>query len=79
MPFFYQTGEQIRKGDRVRLNDDPAEIEHFADPAEGPSDWYVTEFGGGVMVLEPKTFGRIFLTPADSDYACLELVSRGPE
>jgi hypothetical protein len=25
-------------------------------------DWYVEEYGGAVMVIEPKCFGRPFLT-----------------
>jgi hypothetical protein len=30
-------------------------------------DWYVEELGGGVMVIEPKRFGRAFLTESHSD------------
>jgi hypothetical protein len=64
MPFVYQTGEEIRKGDHVLFHGEPGEIEFVADPlAKDPAtDWYVQEYGGGVMVLEPKNFGRAFLT-----------------
>jgi len=64
MPFIYQTGEEIRKGDRVLLHGEPGEIEFVADATIGDSarDWYVEEQGGGVMVIEPKCFGRAFLT-----------------
>jgi hypothetical protein len=34
MPFFYSSGEEIRKGDRVLLHGEPGEIELVADPAE---------------------------------------------
>ncbi|MGC2465968.1 MAG: hypothetical protein WA517_12295 [Candidatus Acidiferrum sp.] len=47
----------------MTFNGEPGEIEfvvdrHTGDPA---LDWYKKEFGGGVMVLEPKHFGRVFL------------------
>ena len=32
-------------------------IGFVADPADDPGNWYVTEYGGGVMVIEPKIFG----------------------
>ena len=43
--------------------------------------WYVTEFGGGVMILEPKHFGRVFLDAAElveheSNWEDLEFISR---
>jgi len=75
MPFFYQSGEEIRKGDRVLYDGEPGEIELVADPANDPDDWYVTEYGGGVMVIEPKHFGRVFVTDAHDDED-LEFVSR---
>lgn len=59
MSLFYQTGEEIQKGDRVVFHGEPGEIEFVADPASPNSevDWYIEEYGGGVMVLEPKHFG----------------------
>ncbi|MGA3027595.1 MAG: hypothetical protein ABSF98_22775 [Bryobacteraceae bacterium] len=75
MPFFYQSGEEIRKGDRVLYDGEPGEIEFVADPANDPDDWYVTEYGGGVMVIEPKHFGLLFLTTTQ-DEEDLEFVSR---
>jgi hypothetical protein len=75
MAFFYQSGEEIRKGDRVLLHGEPGEIEFVADAATDPEDWYVTEHGGGVMILEPKMFGRLFVSDTQ-DYEDLELVGR---
>ena len=54
--------EEIKKGDRVLLHGEPGEIEFVADRANDPEDWYVTEYGGGVMILEPKVFGHLFET-----------------
>ena len=77
MPFFYQSGEQIKRGDRVRLHGEPGEIEFVADPADDPSDWFVKEYGGGVMIAEPKVFGSLFINAPVSQYEDLEFVSRG--
>jgi hypothetical protein len=77
MPFFYQSGEQIQRGDRVRLHGEPGEIEVVADPLNDPDDWYVKECGGGVMIVEPKVFGRLFVQAPVSQYNDLEFVSRG--
>ena len=33
MPFFYSSGEEVRKGDRVLVHREAGEIEFIADPA----------------------------------------------
>ena len=68
VPHFYQSGEQIKPGDRVRLHGEPGEVELVAD-----SD----EHEGGVMVVEPKVFGRLFISAPVSQYEDLEFVARG--
>ena len=75
--FRYQTGEEIKKGDRVLFHGEPGEIEFVAAVAGESSalDWYVQECGGGVMVLEPKFFGRAFLSHTEN-YEDLVFVSR---
>ena len=70
MPYFYQSGEQIKPGDRVRLHGEPGEVELVTNP---------DEHGGGVMIVEPKVFGRLFIAAPVSDYEDLEFVSRGSE
>ncbi len=75
VPFFYQSGEQINLRDRVSLHGEPAEIESIHDPAEGPSDWYVKTYGGGVMIAEPKVFGKLFIDAPVANYEDLEFVS----
>jgi hypothetical protein len=75
VPFFYCSGEQIEQGDRVLLHGEPGEIDFVADPARDPLDWYVTKCGGGVMIVEPKVFGSLFV-PDPQEYEDLEFVSR---
>jgi hypothetical protein len=44
VPFFYQSGKEIQRGDRVRLHGEPGEIELVADTVDDPNDWYVKEY-----------------------------------
>ena len=47
----YRTGEEIKEGDRVRYNRNSATIELVATtPGDEETDWYVQEYGGGVMI-----------------------------
>jgi hypothetical protein len=68
MPFRYQSGEEIQKGDQILFHDQSGYIEFVADPLikDSETDWYVKEYGGGVMVFGPKTFGRTFLTRTEN-------------
>jgi hypothetical protein len=63
LQFTYESGEEIKKGDHVLFHGEPGEIEFVADALIGDPamDWYVEKQGGGVMVIEPKYFGRAFL------------------
>jgi hypothetical protein len=39
--------------------------------------WYVSEYGGGVMILDPVAFGRCFIRSDEiGDYEDLEFVAR---
>jgi hypothetical protein len=77
VPLTYVTGEEIKKGDQVLLHGEPGEIELVADPMvpDPETDWYVREYGRGVMILEPKYFGRTFL-PEPQTVEDLEFVAR---
>jgi len=68
MPFKYMTGEEIRKGDYVKFHGEPGRIEFVAESSidDPETTWYVKEFGGGVMILEPKVFGRALLVETDT-------------
>ena len=73
----YQSGEEIRKSDRVLFHGEPGEIEFVADKLVGDSeiDWHMENGGPGVMVLEPKVFGRAFIHDTE-DAEDLQFVSR---
>ena len=77
MPFRYQSGAEVKKGDRVLYHGEPGEIEFVADPLidDPETEWYVKEFGGGVMVIAPKVFGRVFISRIEQDED-LDFVSR---
>ena len=57
------------KGDRVLYHDEPGVIEFVADPlvTDIETAWYVQEFGGGVMIAEPKVFGHVFVSDVVND------------
>jgi len=78
MPLNYMNGEEIRRGDRILLHGEPGEIELVADPSipDPATDWYVQEYGRGVMVLEPRISGRAFLPRPEEDED-LKFVARG--
>jgi hypothetical protein len=74
----YHSGEEIRQGDRVLYHREPAQIEFVAiDPDNSELEWFVQEYGGGMMVLEGVS-GRTFI-PRDQigDSDDLEFVARG--
>ena len=58
----------IKKSDAVFFHGEPGEIEFVADPLvkDPEKDWYVEEYGGGVMILEPKKFGKAFLSQPEN-------------
>jgi hypothetical protein len=77
----YQTGEEIKKGDRVLFHGEPGQIELVvAELGDVETDWFMKEHGGGVMILD-KVAGRTFI-PADQIVDLderLEFVSRTDE
>lgn len=76
----YRSGEEIRKGDHVLFFGNPAEIELVAcDPNDPEDAWYVSEYGGGVMILDPMVSGRTFIPTKQLDDEELEFVSRAVE
>jgi hypothetical protein len=60
MPIMYQSGEEVRKGDRVTYCGAQGVVEFVADPQLTPEDWFVQTYGGGVMLLDSQ-FGSVFL------------------
>ena len=75
--FNYQSGEEIRAGDKITFHREPGEVEFTVSGKSGDAamDWYVDKFpGGGVMVVA-RNFGNVFLSQDDIDEDLL-LVSR---
>ena len=72
-PLCYRTGEEIRAGDRVLMDEHHSGIVEFIandqnDPEYG---WYVREHGIGVMV-NTSEFGSVYTGATDD----LDLVAR---
>ena len=74
----YHSGEEIRKGDRVLYHGEPGEVEFVVEKLVGDPavDWHMKEQGPGIMVLEPKFFGRVYTCQTEDDED-LQFVSRG--
>lgn len=54
MTLHYRSGEEIKKGDHVLFHGNAAEVELVAcDPNDPEAAWYIEEYGGGVMILDP--------------------------
>ena len=64
----YHTGEEVQAGDVVTHNGHPGQIEFVANPSS-PSpetEWFIEEFGGGVMVKDSK-IGSVFISIESMD------------
>jgi hypothetical protein len=64
-PLLYSNGEEIRKGDCVRLQGEAGEIDLVLDGETNPEAWPAQEYGRGIMISERKVFGHLFLAEAD--------------
>jgi hypothetical protein len=77
IPLVYRSRDEIRRGDRVLLHGELGEVELVLDGDTNPEDWPAREYGRGIMIVEPKVFGRLFLTEKDiAGYEDLLFVSR---
>jgi hypothetical protein len=58
-----QSGEKIQRGDRVTYGGNAGVIELVVDALTGDTekDWLFETNGAGIMVAEPKMFGRVYL------------------
>jgi hypothetical protein len=76
--FRYQTGEEIKKDDRILFHGQTGRIELVVAEIVGEpeNDWHMSEHGGGIMILE-DVLGRTFI-PAEqiTDLEDLEFVAR---
>ncbi len=64
MKLKYALGNEICEGDLVEYFCKVGQIEFVVDPDQpnAETDWFIKEFGHGVMVNEPKVFGSVFIT-----------------
>jgi hypothetical protein len=77
VPLVYQSGEEIRQGDRVLLHDELGEVEFVLDGENNPDDWPAHRYGRGIMIVDPKIFGWLFVPEEDiGSYEDLIFVSR---
>jgi hypothetical protein len=77
MALTYKSGEEIHQGDRVTYDANAGVIELVVEGLVGhpQRDWLSENLGAGVMVVEPKVFGRVYLhAPHDED--ALRFVAR---
>src|SRR4029077_13500044 len=65
----YLTGETILSGDIVEYHGDRGEVEFVVGGLTGEpgNDWHFRTNGPGVMVLEPKHFGRVYINDLEGD------------
>lgn len=63
MTLRYQTGENIHRGDRVTHGGNVGVIELVVEALTGEpeEDWLLETSAAGIMVAEPKVFGRVYL------------------
>jgi hypothetical protein len=64
-----QTGEEIQPGDRVTYDGNAGMVELVVEALTGESeeDWLFETNGAGIMVAEPKVFGRVYLHDPHED------------
>jgi hypothetical protein len=76
----YLSGEEMKKGDNILLYGDPGEVEFVVDGMTGDPemDWHMETSGRGVMLIVPKSFGRVYIHHPETDER-LVFVSRQGE
>ena len=75
----YHSGEEIHQGDFVMYGGNAGTIELVVDGAATPeTEWHLQNSGAGVMVVEPRVFGRVYVQAPHDDEA-LVFVSRAKE
>ena len=63
MALTYRSGEEIHQGDRVTYGGRAGTIELVVEGLSGDPerDWLFETNGAGIMVAEPKVFGRVYV------------------
>ena len=78
--FRYQSGEEVRVGDKITFHGEPGEVEFVVTEKTGDPamDWYIQEYPGGGIMIKAKNFGSTFMTETDEEEDLI-LVSRSSE
>jgi hypothetical protein len=78
MVFVYESGEEVKSGDRIIYHGEPGKVEFVVVGLTGDRamDWYVEQFPGGGFMVNANGVGSVFLGESDIDED-LEFVSRG--
>lgn len=73
----YQSGDDIREGDRVTYGGNPGVVELVVTGPSGDEtrDWHFRASGPGITIAEPRVFGRVYLSSPD-DEEDLVLIAR---
>jgi hypothetical protein len=63
MTLRYQTGEDIRQGDRVTYDGGSGIVELLAEATSRTPEeaWLFATYGAGIMVSESPVFGRVYV------------------
>jgi hypothetical protein len=75
MPLRYQSGDEVKKGDRILYAGERGTIDFVVSPDNPEHSWYVKQYGAGCMILVTP-FGSLFLTHPQDDED-LDFVARG--
>ena len=69
MPLTYNSGEEIQRGDRATYGGNTCVIEVVVDGLTGDpeQDWLFKNHGAGILVVEPKVFGRVYLSAPQAE------------
>lgn len=73
----YQSGDDIREGDRVTYGGNPGVVELVVTGPSGDEarDWHFRASGPVIMIAEPRVFGGVYLSSPD-DEEDLVLIAR---
>jgi hypothetical protein len=77
----YRSGVEVSRGDQVLFHGEAAVVEFVVvDSSDAATEWFFQEYGGGVMIVDPKVSGHTFIPAGHLDeYEDLEFVARAAE
>lgn len=75
--FMYETGEEIKSGDRITFHGEQGRVEFVVAESVGDQalDWYLDQYPGGGLMVKAEGFGDVFLTGGEL-YEDLKFIGR---